>query len=144
MSFLPNNVLQYGDRMSMAHSLEVRVPLADPDLLSFLLGVPGRLKIKGGRGKRLLRGVLSKYLPPEVVNRRKAGFNPPMGVWLNGPLREVVQDFLSPEALIQGGLFNPAAVARMLEDHRRARRDYTWHLWALIVFEQWRRLYGTG
>lgn len=144
MSFLPNNVLQYGDRMSMAHSLEVRVPLADPDLLSFLLGVPGRLKIKGGRGKRLLRGVLSKYLPPEVVNRRKAGFNPPMGVWLNGPLREVVQDFLSPEALIQGGLFNPVAVARMLEDHRRARRDYTWHLWALIVFEQWRRLYGTG
>lgn len=144
MSFLPNNVLQYGDRMSMAHSLEVRVPLADPDLLSFLLGVPGRLKIKGGRGKRLLRGVLSKYLPPEVVNRRKAGFNPPMGVWLNGPLREVVQDFLSPEALIQGGLFNPVAVARMLEDHRCARRDYTWHLWALIVFEQWRRLYGTG
>lgn len=144
MSFLPNNVLQYGDRMSMAHSLEVRVPLADPELLSYLLGVPGRLKIKGGRSKRLLRGVLSKWLPAEVVNRKKAGFNPPMGVWLNGPLREVVHDFLSPEALTQGGLFNPAAVTRMLEDHRRARRDYTWHLWALIVFEQWRRQYGTG
>lgn len=144
LSFLPNNVLQYGDRMSMAHSLEVRVPLADPELLSFLMGVPGGLKIKGGRSKHLLRGVLSKYLPPEVVNRKKAGFNPPMGVWLNGPLREVVREFLSPEALKRGGLFNPAVVTRMLEDHGRARRDYTWHLWALIVFEQWRRLYGTG
>ena len=142
LSFLPHNVLQYGDRMSMAHSLEVRVPLADPKLLAFMAGVAGRLKLKGGKSKYLMRSLLSKHLPEEVVNRKKAGFNPPMGVWLNGPLRGVTREFLSRESLVDGGLFNFDVVARMLDAHRRGRRDYTWHLWALIVFEQWRRLYG--
>lgn len=144
MSFLPNNVLQYGDRMSMAHSLEVRVPLADPGLLEFMLAVPGALKLKRGRSKYLMRQLMSRYLPPEVCRRGKVGFNPPMGVWLNGPLRVVVNDYLSPDALRSGGYFNPVTVARMLEEHRRGHRDYTWHLWALIVFEQWRRTYNIG
>lgn len=144
MSFLPNNVLQYGDRMSMAHSLEVRVPLADPGLLEFMLAVPGALKLKGGKGKYLMRRLLSRYLPEDVCRRKKTGFNPPMGVWLNGPLRDVVQEFLSPDALRRGGYFNPDAVARMLDEHQHGRRDYTWHLWALIVFEQWRRTYHIG
>ncbi len=139
MSFLPNNVLQYGDRMSMAHSLEVRVPLADPHLLEYMLAVPGTLKLHGGKSKYLLRRLLSGQLPPEVCKRRKTGFNPPMGVWLNGPLREIVEDHLSPERLRREGFFNPEAVAHMREAHRTGRRDYTWHLWALIMFEQWRQ-----
>ena len=139
MSFLPNNVLHYGDRMSMAHALEVRVPLADPKLLEYMLAVPGTLKLRRGKSKYLLRRLLSGKLPPEVCKRRKTGFNPPMGVWLNGPLREVVETLLSRENLRRDGFFNPEAVARMLEAHRSGRRDYTWHLWALIMFEQWRK-----
>ncbi len=139
MSFLPNNVLQYGDRMSMAHSLEVRVPLADPTLLEYMLAVPGTLKLRSGKSKYLLRRLLSGQLPPEVCKRGKTGFNPPMGVWLNGPLREIVEDYLSPERLRREGFFNPEAVAHMREAHRTGRRDYTWHLWALIMFQQWRQ-----
>ncbi len=140
-SFLPNNVLQYGDRMSMAHSLEVRVPLADVKLLELLLRIPGPLKLAKGRSKHLLRQLLSKRLPADIVNRKKQGFNPPMGVWLKGPLSGVVEEFLSPAAVSEAGFFNPQTVTAMLKAHRLGRRDYTWHLWALIVFEQWRRLY---
>lgn len=141
LSFLPNNVLQYSDRMSMAHALEVRVPLADAKLLEFMLQIPGNLKICRGKSKYLLRKVLERYLPPQITNRKKIGFNPPMGAWLNGPLKDVIHEYLSPENIQQGGFFEPDAVSRLLIEHRHGRRDHTWRIWALIVFEQWRRQY---
>lgn len=138
-TFLPNNVLQYGDRMSMAHSLETRVPLADVRLFEFLARVPSDLKLHGRTSKYLLRKHLDGKLPPADVQRGKRGFNPPMGVWLNGALRNVVDDHLSEAALRQSGYFEVAPVQAMLRAHRSNRRDYTWHLWALVMFQAWQR-----
>jgi asparagine synthase (glutamine-hydrolysing) len=138
-SFLPHNVLQCGDRMSMAHSLEMRVPLADPELIKALAAVPSQFKIRGREGKTLLRRMLAGNVPGTVVRRGKSGFHPPMGVWLNTRLRPIVEDYLSEKNLKKHGYFNPAPVRRMIEDHRASRRDCTWHLWALLVFEEWRR-----
>lgn len=140
-SFLPHNVLQYGDRMSMAHALETRVPLADVRLIELLARIPSRMKIDGMRTKRLLRRCMTGRLPDEVIQRKKTGFNPPMGVWLNTNLRPLVEDYLSPEALRNAGFFRPEPVQRMIAEHRAGRRDYTWHLWSLLLFEEWRRQY---
>ena len=140
-SFLPNNVLQYGDRMSMAHSLEARVPLADHTLFELLAKVPASLKMRGGTSKYLLRQCMASHLPSGTVQRKKRGFNPPMGVWLNTRLKGIVDEFLSEETLRRRGYFEPAPVQAMLRDHRASHRDYTWHLWSLILFEQWHRMY---
>lgn len=140
-SFLPHNVLQYGDRMSMAHSLEVRVPLADPVLVQTMARAPVDLKLHGGQSKYLLRRCLEGRLPKDTVDRPKLGFNPPMGVWLNTTLKPLVDDYLAPETIARRGLFQADAVARLIADHRSSRRDNTWHLWSLLVLEAWQRAY---
>ncbi len=140
-SFLPHNVLQYGDRMSMAHGLETRVPLADPKLIETMARVPTRHKLDGRQTKVLMRRCLEGHVPEADVKRPKIGFNPPMGVWLNTSLRGMVDDFLSEETVRRRGYLRPTAVRAMVEAHRASRRDYTWHLWALLVFEQWHRAY---
>lgn len=140
-SFLPNNVLQYGDRMSMAHSLETRVPLADVKLVELLARIPSIHKVRGAQGKHLLRRCMEGRLPTGVVQGKKVGFNPPMGVWLNTRLRALLDDYLSEDTLRRRGYFQPGPVRQLIEDHRASRRDYTWHLWALLVFEEWHRQY---
>lgn len=143
-TFLPNNVLQYGDRMSMAHGLEVRVPFSDVALVDLLSRVPASLKVHGRHSKYLLRRCLAGKVPDEVVWRKKQGFNPPMGMWLNGPLRPLLDDYLSPTRIRARGLFEHAPIATMIEAHRGGRRDFTWHLWALLVLEGWMQAYLDG
>jgi len=138
-SFLPNNVLRYGDRMSMAHGLEMRVPLADPVLASTFLSMPACFKINGRTTKVLLREHLKGRVLDGVIARPKLGLNPPMGAWLNGALRPMLEDYLSETRLKERGYFDFAAVARMREEHRSGRRDHTWRLWSLVVFEAWHR-----
>ena len=140
-SFLPNNVLRYGDRMSMAHGLEMRVPLADPVLASTFLSMPARYKVNARTTKVLLRKHLEGRVPDGVIARPKLGLNPPMGAWLNGALRPMMEDYLSESRLKTRGYFDFAAVAKMREEHRIGRRDHTWRLWALLVFEEWHRAY---
>ena len=139
--FLPNNVLRYGDRMSMAHGLEMRVPLADPVLAGTFLAMPDRFKVRGGVSKALLRKYLDGKVPVEVISRPKQGLNPPMGAWLNGALRPMLDDYLSEARLKQRGYFEPAAVAKLREEHHGGHRDHTWRLWSLLVFEEWHRAY---
>ncbi|MFP4502219.1 MAG: asparagine synthase (glutamine-hydrolyzing) [Candidatus Hydrogenedentota bacterium] len=141
MTFLPHNLLQCSDRMSMAHGLESRVPLADQALIEQAARVPANLKVRGMETKHILRRCMAGKLPPDTVGRKKMGFNPPLGVWLTGALEPLVDDWLSPAAIERAGLFDPAPIQLMLADHRASRRDYTWHLWALLLFEQWRRDY---
>jgi asparagine synthase (glutamine-hydrolysing) len=138
-SFLPNNVLQYGDRMSMAHGLETRVPLADTRLIELVAQIPPRMKATPRHSKRILRRAMQGVLPDEILRRKKIGFNPPMGVWLNTRLKPLVDDYLSEETLRRRGYFHPAAVQQLIQEHRSSRRDHTWHLWALVVFEEWHR-----
>ncbi len=138
-AFLPNNVLQYGDRMSMAHGLEVRVPFADRGMVETMAQIPASWKLSGGATKKILRESMVGRLPMDVLGRRKAGFNPPMGVWLTGVLRETVEDTLSQASLAGRGWFDPVYVRSMWQDHLSGQRDYTWHLWALVLLECWAR-----
>jgi asparagine synthase (glutamine-hydrolysing) len=140
-SFLPNNVLRSGDRMSMAHGLEMRVPLADPVLASTFLSMPARFKVDHGVTKALLRKHLKGCVPDGVIARPKLGLNPPMGAWLNGALRPMMEDYLSESSLKARGYFDPGVMARMQGEHRGGRRDHTWRLWSLLVFEAWHRAY---
>jgi asparagine synthase (glutamine-hydrolysing) len=138
-AFLPNNVLQYGDRMSMAHGLEVRVPFADRGMVECMAAVPAAAKLSGGVSKKLLRECMQNRLPQDVLVRKKMGFNPPMGVWLTGGLRDLVEDTLSKESMTRRGWFNPVHVQSIWGDHVSGRRDHTWHLWALVLLEAWAR-----
>lgn len=140
--FLPGNVLQYGDRMSMAHGLEARVPFADHTLVEFMARVPTRLKCDRRASKILLREHLRDRLPERDRVRPKRGFNPPMGQWLNTSFRPLLDDHLSDGSLTLDGYFNPQVVQKLREDHEAGRRDHTWHLWSLLVFAHWRRAQG--
>ena len=140
-SFLPYNVLAYGDRMSMAHALEMRVPLIDHKLVEFMARLPFRLKVRLTTDKFLLRKLMARELPAAVLKRPKLGFNPPMGVWINEDLAPLIADYLSPERLKRRGLFDAEAVETMLGEHAAGKRDWTWRIWALLVLECWMRSY---
>lgn len=142
--FLPHNVLHCGDRMSMAHGLEMRVPFADRSLLAFMTAAPPELKVLGRETKVLLRRALAPELPPAVLRRPKRGFEPPRGAWLTGRLQTERDRLFSDAALARDGLFNPAAVRRMLDEHAAGRRDHTLALWALLVFQHWRNTESGG
>jgi asparagine synthase (glutamine-hydrolysing) len=144
LSFLPHNVLQYGDRMSMAHALELRLPFTDHRLVEFALRLPSDQKLRGRETKRLLRRAMSPLLPQETVKRSKLGLNPPLGRWLRGELAPLVDRYLSPRAVGRRGWFRPEAVARIREEFAHGRRDYSLHLWALLVLEEWAQQYVDG
>ena len=139
--FLPENVLRYTDRMSMAHSLEVRVPFADHVLVEKMMGAPDTLKVTAMASKRLLRKIMKDRLPEEVVGRKKLGFNPPMGIWLQTDRLDLIENWLREETLEKRGIFNPKEVRRLVDEHRSKARDRGLQIWSLIVFEQWMRSY---
>jgi asparagine synthase (glutamine-hydrolysing) len=138
-SFLPYNVLEYADKMSMAHGLELRAPFVDHLLADYVASIPSRFKLRNGVSKWVLRQALARELPPEVLRRPKRGLNPPLGAWLAGPLRPIVRDLLDPEAIRRRGFLRPDAVARLLEEQERGRRDRSLHIWSLLVLEEWFR-----
>lgn len=139
-SFLPCNVLEYADRMSMAHGLELRAPFVDHQLVEYVASMPARLKLRNGRTKWALRRALADELPDEVLTRRKRGLNPPLGAWLAGAAAPLMDEMLSPRAVRQRGLLEPSAVARLIAQQRSGRRDRSLHLWALLVLETWFRV----
>ncbi len=143
-TFLPFNLLAYGDRMSMAHSLEVRLPFTDHKLVEFAMRLPAHMKLRGRESKYLLRRAVGSLLPPEILTRAKLGLNPPLGLWLRGELVPLLDRYLSPRAVAQRGWFEPQAVAQLLTDFRAGRRDYSLHLWSLLVLEQWCQRYLDG
>lgn len=139
--FLPENVLRYTDRMSMAHSLEVRVPYTDHLLVERMMAVPDPLKVKGLASKRLLRRIMKGRLPEEVLSRKKLGFNPPMGIWLQSDRLGLIDGWLNPDLIRRRGLFDPEEVRRIVDEHQSRRRDHGLAIWSLVVFEQWMRSY---
>jgi asparagine synthase (glutamine-hydrolysing) len=142
-SFLPCNTLEYGDRMSMAHGLEVRCPYTDHRLVEHVLSLPGGTKLRGGRSKAILRDAAASRLPERPLAKRKLGFNPPMGLWLRRDLGALVDSHLSREQVEARGLFRPDAVEGLVRELRHGRRDVSLHVWSLIVLEQWFREYGS-
>lgn len=141
-SFLPSNLLHYTDRMSMAHSLEVRVPFCDHVLAEFALSLPASSKLGFRESKTILRQAMAPLLPSEILNRPKLGFNPPMGIWLNRDLQGLADQKLDPDRLRKQGIFNPEPITRMREAHAQQKRDYSLHIWALLVFQTWLELYN--
>lgn len=140
-TYLPGDVLTKVDRMSMAHSIEARVPLLDNDVVSFASSLPAALKIKHGRRKHVLKEVAAKLLPDGLVDRRKQGFGVPLAGWFRGNLRELFGDTLLSPTALQRGYFEAGFVTRLVNEHLSGRRDHSLRLWQLVVFERWHRQY---
>lgn len=141
---LPDDLLLLTDKMSMAVSLECRVPLLDQDLVGLAAAMPEAIKVRGGRLKRLLKRALKDLLPQDILERPKRGFGMPVGAWLKGELAQMLETVLSPANLQRRGLFEPSAVSELIAAHRARREDYTDALLALLNFELWAQLYLDG
>lgn len=139
--YLPGDLLAVVDRVSMAHSLEVRVPFLDHHLLEFAATIPSRLFMPGGEKKRLIRQLAQDLIPKTFFNQPKRGFSAPMAIWFRGELREFVEDTLSATRLARAGAFNPAGVRKILDDHFGRRANYDNVIWALLVFTLWHSEY---
>jgi asparagine synthase (glutamine-hydrolysing) len=136
-TFLPSDLLPKVDRMSMAHSLEVRVPYLDNEVVDLVLALPGRLKQGVRRDKILLREVASDLLPKAGSLRRKCGFEVPIGAWLRGPLRPALTDQLSAAQLADTGVLRASEVFRLVDEHLAGSRDHGRALWSLMVLSRW-------
>ena len=137
-TFLPSLNLSYVDRTSMANALEVRVPFLDAELASWVAWhVPPGLKLRGRTTKYVFRKAVAGMVPGEVLAQRKAGFGAPIDRWLSGDLASLIGDLLAPRRLAARGLLEPAAVARLVDAHRRGYEDWSLQLWQLLTLELW-------
>jgi asparagine synthase (glutamine-hydrolysing) len=141
---LPDDLLMLTDRMTMAASLECRVPLLDHELVELAARIPAAVKMKGGELKHLMKRALADVLSPQTLNRRKRGFGTPMGAWLKRDLAPMMRTVLSPAALARRGWIRPEPVQRMIADHLAQRIDGTDRLLALLNLEIWRSIYVDG
>jgi asparagine synthase (glutamine-hydrolysing) len=141
---LPDDLLLLTDKMSMAVSLECRVPLLDHELLEMAASIPGELKVRNGRLKHLMKDALSGMLPADILDRKKRGFGTPMGAWLKRELAPVLRHLLSAEVVERRGLFHHGMVERLVADHTANRFDGTDSLLALMNLEIWSRIYLDG
>lgn len=135
--YLHDDVLTKVDRASMAVSLETRTPFLDRDLFDLAWRLPHHFKAEGGKGKRVLRALLYRHVPREIVDRPKAGFAMPIGRWLRGPLADWAESHLSPDALRRSGVFDVARVRALWQAHRSGRRDHETQLWSVLMYQSW-------
>ena len=136
-TYLPEDLLALSDRLSMAHSLELRVPFVDHKLMEFCATIPAHLKIHGLEKKYLLKKAAKRYLPGEVLNHRKQGFASPMASWLRNDLREYVRDTLAKGPLSTHGLFNWDTVNALMEEHMDRRESHDKQIFTLLMFQKW-------
>jgi asparagine synthase (glutamine-hydrolysing) len=135
-TYLPGDINTKVDRASMAHSLEVREPLMDHELVEWAARLPASLKLSGGEGKLVLKKAMEPMLPHDVLYRPKMGFSVPLAEWFRGPLRAEIRRALSSDTLARTEIFDNGALARIAEQHISGQRDRSAIIWALLMFEQ--------
>jgi asparagine synthase (glutamine-hydrolysing) len=135
--FLVDDMLVKTDRASMAHSLEVRVPILDPAVTGLALSLPTSMKVRRLTKKRLLRRAVAPLLPEAILSGQKRGFSMPLAAWLRGELAPFARDVLSPANVERQGFFRAEAVQRLLDDHAARRGDQSRKIWALLAFSLW-------
>lgn len=143
-TYLPEDILTKVDRASMACGLEVRAPFLDTELVDMIQRLPANLKLRGRRGKWILKQAIGGRLPDAIARRSKKGFGIPVGRWLRGPLGGLVDDLLGAEPLRRQGLFRPRFVARLVDEHRAGVVDHRKPLWTLLMFQLWHRHWLEG
>ena len=139
--FLPDDLMIKNDRMSMAHSLETRLPMTDPELTEFMAKVPSHFKLRGLRKKYALYRAMRGRLPKSTLRKKKLGLEMPYSRWLKNELRDFLLDHLSPERLAATGIFRPEPVQRLVDDHMAERVDNGRALWGLLNYVMWLELY---
>jgi asparagine synthase (glutamine-hydrolysing) len=135
--YLADDILCKTDRMSMAHSLEVRPPFLDHRIVEFAASLPSNLKIRGFQQKFLLRELMRGKLPEAVIKRGKTGFDIPTHDWFRGTLRPLLMDTVTPEAVKATGIFDAQAVESLIRDHMERRINAGYHLWGLLTLFLW-------
>jgi len=132
------------DQMSMAASVESRVPFLDSPFVEYVATIPGRHKLDGWKTKAVLRKAIKDVVPPEILGRRKMGFPVPMGSWLAGDYSPILDDFVLGARARERGLFNQDYLRQMVAEHRNGDRDHASRLWSLINLEIWQRVFIDG
>jgi asparagine synthase (glutamine-hydrolysing) len=134
-------LLMKQDQMSMAASIESRVPYLDHELVEHVVAIPGRFKLRGWQTKAVLRETLRNLVPQEILKRRKMGFPVPVGRWLRGQFWPIVEEFVLGPRTLERKLFQPAALRRLAEEHRGGKRGHGDRLWLLANLEIWQRIF---
>jgi asparagine synthase (glutamine-hydrolysing) len=137
IGFMSDDILVKVDRASMGVSLEVRSPLLDHRIVEFAWSLPISLRIGPDGGKRVVRELLARYVPREMTDRPKAGFNVPVGEWLRGPLRDWAEELLAPARVEQQGLLDNRAVQRLWQQHQSGWRNHKNLVWSILMFQAW-------
>jgi asparagine synthase (glutamine-hydrolysing) len=138
-TFLAAHNFNYTDKSSMANSVEVRVPFMDVELMRLCARIPESLQLSGGVTKSLLKKSMERHLPRDLIYRSKVGFGSPLRKWLAEDLSEWVRDALAPDRIERRGLFDPAAVQRIVQENAEDRGDHANLIYALLSLETWMR-----
>lgn len=134
-TYLPGDILTKVDRASMAHSLEVRVPLLDAEFASWACTIPSSMKLRGRQGKYIFKKALEGHVPDSILYREKMGFGVPLATWFRGPLQKTIEERLLGETMQQSGIFDLSYVQALLQQHTSGVRDHSPPIWALLIFE---------
>jgi asparagine synthase (glutamine-hydrolysing) len=144
MTRMPDHLLVTVDRMSMAHSLEARSPFVDYKVVEYAAGIPGHVKLRRGQLKYILKKVAARYLPLELIERKKQGFGFPLALWMRTGLRQFIENLFAESRFVELGIFDRGYINRLVEQHIAGRIDHNYRLWLLINLEIWYRLNFEG